>query len=127
MRPVFEDGLVDRLGLAEGGGVISGKARVEDLVMAAFNHMDGVDLHIAQVLHRRASRGRPVAKRRGFVEPLGAQPDASGVRFGERANQVELLRFACLSATRAAAAASFWSLPQGGPADLPSVARYVSR
>src|SRR6267143_5903161 len=84
MRPVFEHRLVDRLRLAQMVASVSGNARVQDLVMAAFDHIDSVDLHIAQVLHRGASRLGPAAKRRGFVEPLGAQPDASGVGFGER-------------------------------------------
>jgi hypothetical protein len=44
-----------------------------------------------------------------------------------RRHHVKLPRLAYLSATRAAAAASFWSLPHGGPADLPSVARCASR
>src|SRR3977135_3813371 len=84
MRPVFEDRLVDRLCLAQMVALVSGNAREEDLVMAAFDHIDGVDLHIAQVLHRGANRPGPVAKRRGFVEPLGAQPNTSGVGFSER-------------------------------------------
>src|SRR3954451_19790811 len=52
--------------------------------MAALDHVDGVDLHIAQMRHRRGGRLRLVAERGGAVEPLGAQPDASGVGFGER-------------------------------------------
>src|SRR6266705_4356635 len=44
-----------------------------------------------------------------------------------RRHYLKLPRLARLSATRAAAAASFWSLPHGGPADLPSVARRASR
>ncbi len=51
--------------------------------MAAFDHMDGVDLHIAQMLHRGARCLGPVAKGRVCVEPLGMQPDASGVGLGE--------------------------------------------
>src|SRR5467141_2824031 len=84
MRPVFEHRLVDRLRLAQMVASVSGNARVQDLVMAAFDHIDSVDLHIAQVLHRGASRLGSVAKRRGFVESLGAQPGASGTGFGER-------------------------------------------
>src|SRR5258708_14774048 len=84
MRPVFEDRLVDRLRPAQMVALVSRNARVEDLVMAAFDHMDGVDLHIAQVLHRGTRRLGSLAKRRGFVESLGAQPDASGTGLGER-------------------------------------------
>jgi hypothetical protein len=60
-----------------------GNARVENVVMAAFDHVDGVDLHIAQMFHRGVRRRGPAAERRGPVEPLGAQPDASGVGLGE--------------------------------------------
>src|SRR5712671_728064 len=52
--------------------------------MAAFDHIDGVDLHITQVLNCGARRLGPAAKRRGFVEPLGAQPNTFGVGFSER-------------------------------------------
>src|SRR5437762_6732300 len=90
MRPVFEDRLVDRLRLAQMVAPVSRDARVEDLVMAALDHVDGVDLHIAQVLHRGAGRPGPAAEGRVFVEPLGAQPEAPGVRFAEH-------KEACLS------------------------------
>ena len=90
MRPVLEDRLVDRLRLAQMVAPVSGDARVEDLVMAALDHVDGVDLHIAQVLHRGARRPGPAAERRVFVEPLGAQPEAPGVRVAEH-------KEACLS------------------------------
>ena len=78
MRPVFEDRLVDGLRLAQVLALVVGNPRVEDLVVAALDDVDGVDLHVAQVLDRGPGRLRPVAKRRGFVEPLRAQPDASG-------------------------------------------------
>ena len=77
MRPVFEHGLVDALGLAQMLALISRNARIEDVVVAAFDHIDGVDLHIAQMLHRGARRLGPVAERRGRIEPLRVQPDAS--------------------------------------------------
>jgi hypothetical protein len=82
--PVFEHRLVDGLRLAQVLAPVSRNPRVEDVVMAAFNHVDGIDLDVAEMLHRGARRLRPVAERRGPVEPLGAQPDASGVGFGER-------------------------------------------
>ena len=84
MRPVFEHGLVDGLRLAQMLAPVSRNARIQDVVMAAFDHVDGVDLHIAQMLHRRARRRGPVAERRGPVEPLRAQPDAPGVGFRKR-------------------------------------------
>src|SRR6266481_4266329 len=60
--------------------------------MAAFDHIDGVDLHIAQVLNCGACRLGPAAKRRGFVEPLGAQPNTFGVGFSEREGQSAFAR-----------------------------------
>jgi hypothetical protein len=54
-------------------------ARVQDLVVAALDHVDGVDLHVTEVLHRRARGLWPVAEGRLFVEPLRAQPDAPGI------------------------------------------------
>jgi hypothetical protein len=84
VRPVFEHRLVDGLHLVQMLAPVSGNARVEDLVMAAFDHIDGIDLHIAQVLHRGARRLGSVAEWRGFVEPLCAQPDAPGEGLGER-------------------------------------------
>ena len=83
MRPVFEHRLVDGLRLAQMLALVSGNARIEDVVVAALDHVDRVDLHVAQMLHRRPRRVGPVAERRVFIEPLGAQPDASGPRLGQ--------------------------------------------
>ena len=76
MRPVFEHGLVDALRLTQMVAPVSRDAREQDLVMAALHHIDGVDLHVAEMLDRGARRLGPVAERRCLVEPLGAQPDA---------------------------------------------------
>ena len=84
MRPVLEHRLVDGLRLAQMLALVRRDARVEDVVMAALDHMDGVDLYVAEVLDRGAGRLGSVTERRGLVEPLGAQPDASGVRLAER-------------------------------------------
>ena len=84
VRPVFEHGLVDALGLMQVRALVAGDARVEDVVVAALDHVDGVDLHVAQVLHGGARRLGPVAERRWRIEPLGAQPDAPGAGLGER-------------------------------------------
>ena len=58
--------------------------RPEDVMVAAFDHIDGVDLHIAEMLHRGLRRRGSVAKRRRRIEALRAKPDASGGGFGER-------------------------------------------
>ena len=52
-------------------------------MMAALDHVDGVDLHVAEMIHRRRNRLRPVAKRLARIEPLGAQPDSPGLGFGQ--------------------------------------------
>ena len=64
MRPVFEDGLVDALGLMEMFAPIGGNPRPQDMMVAALDNIDGVDLHIAEMLDRRRRRLRRVAEGR---------------------------------------------------------------
>ena len=77
--PVFEHALVDALGLPQIGAAVVGNPATENVVVAALDHVDGVDLHIAEMLDRGGRRRRPVAERRRRVEPLGAQPDPAGL------------------------------------------------
>lgn len=84
VRPVLEHRFVDGLRQPQVLAPVRRNARIEDVVMAALDHVDGVDLHVAEMPHRRGGRRRPIAERRGAVEPLGGEPDASGVGFGER-------------------------------------------
>ena len=56
MRPVFEHALVDALGLAQVGAPIGRDAAEENVVMAALDDVDGVDLHIAEMVHRGGDR-----------------------------------------------------------------------
>ena len=63
MRPVFEHGLVDGLGLTQMLAAIARDARPQDVVMAALDHVDRVDLHIAEVLDRAAGRLGAIAER----------------------------------------------------------------
>ena len=83
MRPVFEHALVDALGLPQVAAGVGRDAAIEDVMMAALDHVDGVDLHIAEMLHRRRDRLRPGAKRRARIKPLGVQPDSPGFGFGQ--------------------------------------------
>ena len=53
------------------------------MMVAALDDVDGVDLHIAEMLDRGGRRLRPFAERRLDVEPLGAQPDAAGLSLGQ--------------------------------------------
>ena len=62
MRPVFEHALVDALGLAQIRAPVGGNAGPQDVVVAALDDVDGVDLHIAEMLDRR--RASPAARRR---------------------------------------------------------------
>ena len=62
MRPVFEHALVDALGLPQVGAPVVGDAAIENVMMAALDHVDGVDLHIAEMLDR--GRDRRAARRR---------------------------------------------------------------
>ncbi len=89
MRPVFEDGLVDALSLEQMRPLIVRDARIEDLVVAAFDDVDRIDLHVAQVLDSEACRLRPIAERGRGIEPLGVQPDASGLGFADRVGLLE--------------------------------------
>ena len=83
MRPVFEHALVDALGLPQIGAAIGGDAVIENVMVAALDHVDRVDLHITEMLHRRRDRLRSGAKRLRRVEPLGAQPDSPGLGFAQ--------------------------------------------
>jgi len=59
-------------------------AREEDVMVAAFDHMDRVDLDIAEMLHRRRCCRRAVAEGRIAVKPLRPHPDPLGGRFRQR-------------------------------------------
>ena len=83
MGPVFENALVDALGLPQVRAGVGRDAAVENVMMAALDHMDGVDLDVAEVIHRCCYGLRPVAKRLSRIEPLGVQPDSPGLGFGQ--------------------------------------------
>src|SRR5262249_47186073 len=83
MRPIFEHALVDALGLAQMLALVARDARVENVMVAALDHVDGIDLHVAQMRYRGTRRRGTVAERRIGVEPLRLEPDASGVGLAE--------------------------------------------
>ena len=70
MRPVFADSFVEGLSLAQVIPAVSGNAAPQDMMMAAFNNADRVDLEIAKMFDRRAGRVGTVAER----IRLGARP-----------------------------------------------------
>ena len=76
--PVFEHALVDALGMMQIRASIVGNAIPQDVVMAALDHMDGVDLDVTEMLDRGLRRLRPSAERGFAIKPLRAQPDGSG-------------------------------------------------
>ena len=82
VRPVFEHGLRLRLRRFEVGAAVGGDAVVEDVVVAALDHVDRVDLHVAQMRDRARHRLRPGAERLGDVQPLRIDPEARA-RSGE--------------------------------------------
>ena len=53
MRPILENCLVDALCLMQMLAPVRRDARVEDVVMAALDDVDGINLQIAQVGHCR--------------------------------------------------------------------------
>ena len=75
MGPVFEHALVDALRLAQVRAGIGRDAAIENVMMAALDDVDGVDLHIAEMVHRRRHRLRSGAERLAGIEPLGPQPE----------------------------------------------------
>ena len=83
MGPVFEHAFVDALGLAQVRAPVFGNAAPENMVVAALDHVDGVDLHVAEMFDGRRRRVRPLTERRPGVEPLGAQPDVPGRGLGQ--------------------------------------------
>ncbi len=75
MRPVFEYRLVDALRLVQVLAPVIGDPRVKDVVVAALDDMDRVDLHIAEVFHGRGRPLRAGPEGRRFSEPLSVEPD----------------------------------------------------
>ena len=82
VRPVFEHRLVEALRPVEVVAPIVWYPRKKDMMVAALDDVDGVDLHVSQVLDCRARRLGPAAE--GRVEPLRVQPDTPGRGFAER-------------------------------------------
>jgi hypothetical protein len=58
---------------------VVGEAGEEDVVMAALDDVDGVDLHVTEVFDSLADRRWPRPERRLDIEALCLEPDASGL------------------------------------------------
>jgi hypothetical protein len=83
MCPILENGFVDALCLMQMLAPIRRDARVEDVVMAALDDEDGVNLQVAEVRHRCRSGLRTAAEGFGGVQALGMQPDSAGLDGGK--------------------------------------------
>ncbi len=82
--PVFEHASVGALGLTQVGAAIGRDAAVEDVMVAALDDVDGVDLHIAEMVDRGRHGFRALAEGIARIQPLGMQPDLPCLCRGER-------------------------------------------
>ncbi len=64
MGPVFEHASVDALGLAQIRAPVIRDAGPQNVMVAALDDVDGVDLDITEMFHRGGRRLRPFAERR---------------------------------------------------------------
>jgi hypothetical protein len=83
MGPVFEHALVDALGLAQICAPVVGNAAPQDMVVAALDDIDGVDLDIAEMGNGVRHGLRAGTEGCGLIEPLRAQPDAPCFKPGQ--------------------------------------------
>ncbi|HVX46215.1 MAG TPA: hypothetical protein VHC49_20150 [Mycobacteriales bacterium] len=80
MRDVLENALLHGLQLMQIRPVVPRNAVPQDVMVAAFDDVNGVDLHVTEVLDRGQDRLRSGAERLLLVEPLGTKPDPAGRR-----------------------------------------------
>ena len=78
MGPVFEHALVDTLRLAQVRAGVGRDTAIENVMMAALDDVDGVDLDVAEMGDHGRHRRRAVAEWRRRVQPLRPQPDMAG-------------------------------------------------
>lgn len=77
MGPVLEHRLVDALGLLQVFPPITGDSGEQDMVVAALDDVDGVDLDVAEMCHGGGGRMGPCAEWFHAVEALRTQPQAT--------------------------------------------------
>ncbi len=80
MGPVFEHAFVDALGLTQVRAPIAGDPVPQNMVMAALDDVDGVDLHIAEVLDRGRRRRRPRRRTAPACRAAGRAARCAGPR-----------------------------------------------
>ena len=81
MCPILEHRLVDLLRLVQIATRVGRDARKEYVMMAAFDHIDRIDLHIPQVLDRQLRRLGVIAERCTSIQPLSMEPDVPCTTF----------------------------------------------
>ena len=79
MRPIFEYRFVDALSFVQIRALICRDTAVENVMVAAFDDIDRVDLYIAEMFNGKTHSFRAVSERRRGVQLLCMKPDASGV------------------------------------------------
>jgi hypothetical protein len=95
MRPIFENCLVDTLCLMQMLTPIRRNARVENVMMAALDDVDGVNLQVAQVLHRCRRGLLAGAEGFGAIQALGMQPDSPALEGSELDERILQCGSAC--------------------------------
>ena len=66
------------------GATIVRDAAEQDVVVTTLDNIDGVDLHVTQVLDRGLHGALASAEGFGLVETLSVEPDATGISPGGR-------------------------------------------
>ena len=78
--PIFEHALVDALGLPQIGAAIFRNPVPQNMMVTALDHVDGVDLHIAEMLDRGGGGLRPLAEWRRDCRAAGRAARSGGPR-----------------------------------------------
>jgi hypothetical protein len=81
--PILEHASVGALGMAQIGAAIGRDPAEQNVMMAALDDVDGVDLHIAEMSDRIRDGLCSLAERGPLIQPLGMQPDLPGLSRGE--------------------------------------------
>lgn len=84
VRPVFEHRLIATLRNVQVITPVGRDAIEQDVVMAAFHHIDRIDLYIAEMLDRAADCLGSTTERLTTVETLRVQPDRTRLFVGDR-------------------------------------------
>ena len=84
MRPILEHRLLNALDMMQVGATIVRDAAEQNVVVTTLDNVDGVDLHVTQVLDRGLHGALAGAEGFALVETLSVEPDATGISPGDR-------------------------------------------